>query len=1713
MSSQQQGAVAGSAGDGAGNTQQHAALAALAAHAMGAIVPPREHSYGALSPGPRPHLGARVFAVELPRGANMTPEQAAEGAAAALATHHCLWSMPPHASGATVMFVAPECSPARAAVARAAAPGFSRHGWAASGGKDLRASATPADAQLPTCIVVLPAGKALGTARLQNEAAAAQGLAAAWSSVGAAAPQLSSAQWTGVLLAADTLAGVVAQVTALPLASADGRPDLALFATRVVLFVAASGSAAALEQLRMPAEAWEWLVHSAAHGDAARSPIALTEISSWPVVHQRWLQELVTDAMRIGLCAQAALPWVVSGWSQLSYLRRVPTNCALLVAAPVRRLRALEPLGLARATRLLGKVGLRLALGPLELRGTLCSRSGLQLLAVEGEGLQRLRSSSEEEAALLADLRCSGVRFANATGWLSLRRAEQLGAGLSASASDALAAVVRRQLQLQQRQPLGGAEDDSDDEDADCWEAEQRGLAVSLKSRLLGNQSCTVERMCDAFGISSAQAAAGGVSTDVALQLKQVLLATAAAPGGGGGPPGGGGPAVHVLGRASSMESKGGLGLSLGKQFAAVNAALAQALRWLDGPWPCIRLWGETCSSHDHAPPDRVVLRELLAALQPGDVVVVASPDRLARRARDVAAILAALSSRCSLVLVAAVGQQAAAPLAVLAASDAAAAVLGSDAMAQVASLQAIVSHVSAAFEAQSVQHGTYAAQHAFMQRESLDPLPRKHPVAAALSALVGSRTLLIFARTSDEDQQGNAQATVGAAADGTLGGDSLSRQTGFITAVAGSACAAPAVLSCNGHSISGEAARQHPLLQALRSGRVGRGSVVVATAVDRLSRAPGTLAELRAAALDCDVDVLLLLPSSEVLDAMEPSAYATSALGAELAGRLPPGVAAALQAHVARNHRLARLTSSNPVLLPVAVTRCDGHVQAALQVSERHAVGFAAGRQSSFSNVVDSRAAGAAAAAVTVFKRAAALQGVEQRGVGAQQEIALVAAATAAITEQLGGTSPEGGLDIALGTSRSGRRSWSCVFCNCQPGQPKTGCSCRCTKCRRALESVCGCQAACDRGGRCSCPRGCSCGCTACHRQPLGGEARQVRTDEASADATEVSDSGAPAGVGGSRSAMPTGGGGGGGVARCCARAGCSKQCGRSYAQFCSDTCYVAHCEAEGEEPDRCPRGSECVAANPPGVIAPGMVYGRQRCAACHNSAENAKQTAKRMSAAAAAAASGSSDAEGGGNKRQKRHAERIDWTGPGVSEGLLSCAEACVATAVASRAALKRLSWGGLKSSPVEALRHANSQQASGAWGRLPSHAWRIQAQRHVPLQRGPTLGLEVPHPSELPCCVEAEAVKAAAEAAGWLGLGKEEQRLEALGLQPRRMQCWRGKIGRRWDAVLAVQPEEPTMQGAPPPRGVLHPSTTPVAPPLVAGQAPAPLDRLPRHRAAAPPSARALSSLLQARPSQPARGARSLRRPSARLLLLRAAADRGPFQGVYGTWEITDADVAEVVAYRAGLTVAASAFAAGTLGALLPADAPLAAALAARGDALAAAGAAGLGLSLALIHIYVDPLKKALQALAAAGAAGGAYLALTQPEPLPAYVAAHPGAVWLVGPLFAALTGVAVKEGICYGKPEAFALALLTPALLLGHLAGALGGDAERVLAAGVAGLLALFAGRKYTQPYKDDIGDGSVFALRKLSPGAQAARLAQLREAATAAERQRLSEAAE
>ncbi|KAL1218728.1 hypothetical protein V5N11_028868 [Cardamine amara subsp. amara] len=210
---------------------------------------------------------------------------------------------------------------------------------------------------------------------------------------------------------------------------------------------------------------------------------------------------------------------------------------------------------------------------------------------------------------------------------------------------------------------------------------------------------------------------------------------------------------------------------------------------------------------------------------------------------------------------------------------------------------------------------------------------------------------------------------------------------------------------------------------------------------------------------------------------------------------------------------------------------------------------------------------------------------------------------------------------------------------------------------------------------------------------------------------------------------------------------------------------------------------------------------------------------------------------------------------------------------------------------------------------------------------------------------------------------------------------------------------------------------------------------------------------------------------------------------YKGVYGPWTVEQSDVKEVILYRSGLVTAAASFVAASSAAFLPGDSWFSEIIKQNHDLFYFVGAIGLGLSLFLIHIYVTEIKRTLQALWALGVVGSfaTYAALAKPagDNLVHYVVDHPSAVWFVGPLFAALTGLVFKEGLCYGKLEAGLLTFIIPSVLLGHLSGLMNDEGKLVLLGTWMALFVLFAGRKFTQPIKDDIGDKSVFMFMSLS----------------------------
>jgi len=190
------------------------------------------------------------------------------------------------------------------------------------------------------------------------------------------------------------------------------------------------------------------------------------------------------------------------------------------------------------------------------------------------------------------------------------------------------------------------------------------------------------------------------------------------------------------------------------------------------------------------------------------------------------------------------------------------------------------------------------------------------------------------------------------------------------------------------------------------------------------------------------------------------------------------------------------------------------------------------------------------------------------------------------------------------------------------------------------------------------------------------------------------------------------------------------------------------------------------------------------------------------------------------------------------------------------------------------------------------------------------------------------------------------------------------------------------------------------------------------------------------------------------------------------MFGEFTITKQDQREVLTYRLAL----SAVALGELALLVQ--------WYRWGPALAwpwlLLMAAGLGLALLRIHIYLRPLHLALKAFWLLGCLGGLLLAVrVGPDHMLPVLARQPLWILAVGPFFAALAGVGFKEFFCFQRPEAIGVTLLLPLALLGRLAGVLGSEPTMALLALQAGLLLLLCLRKFPMPTAADVGDKSVF----------------------------------
>jgi uncharacterized integral membrane protein len=198
---------------------------------------------------------------------------------------------------------------------------------------------------------------------------------------------------------------------------------------------------------------------------------------------------------------------------------------------------------------------------------------------------------------------------------------------------------------------------------------------------------------------------------------------------------------------------------------------------------------------------------------------------------------------------------------------------------------------------------------------------------------------------------------------------------------------------------------------------------------------------------------------------------------------------------------------------------------------------------------------------------------------------------------------------------------------------------------------------------------------------------------------------------------------------------------------------------------------------------------------------------------------------------------------------------------------------------------------------------------------------------------------------------------------------------------------------------------------------------------------------------------------------------------YQGQFGEFTITDSDRQEVILYRAGLAIAGLSFALGVALILgIGANTLVLQGL----TVLFACFCLGIGLSLWKIHIYMKFLHRTLQLFWLIGSITALVFTLYSPEPLGSFVYHQPLSLLGIGFIFAALTGIFVKEAFCFDRLETKFLVPLVPLLLLGHLFSGLPLAVEKTLLVLWAGLFLVFVTRKIMQPIPPDIGDKSVFA---------------------------------
>ncbi|KGG13146.1 MULTISPECIES: DUF2301 domain-containing membrane protein [Prochlorococcus] len=192
----------------------------------------------------------------------------------------------------------------------------------------------------------------------------------------------------------------------------------------------------------------------------------------------------------------------------------------------------------------------------------------------------------------------------------------------------------------------------------------------------------------------------------------------------------------------------------------------------------------------------------------------------------------------------------------------------------------------------------------------------------------------------------------------------------------------------------------------------------------------------------------------------------------------------------------------------------------------------------------------------------------------------------------------------------------------------------------------------------------------------------------------------------------------------------------------------------------------------------------------------------------------------------------------------------------------------------------------------------------------------------------------------------------------------------------------------------------------------------------------------------------------------------------QGIYGSYTITLKDQIEVQRYRISVLVLGLSFCLGLLHwfTIGPESAWL----------WLIPMSISLGLALKWIHIYIVFLHQSLKILWGIGCMGFLLLLFySSPQNLLEGIASTPKLELIIGPFFAALTGLGFKEFFCFRRPEAIGLTLFLPLSLLGHLFGFFSLLSIASLLGLSAVLLLIMGWRKFGLESSLDVGDKSVF----------------------------------